>query len=1460
MGVTNNADNRQTRELQLGTSQTLGFFVYDIFLFLACIGIAFYYSWQLTLVMLSTGIPSALALWYINRFLDPAIEGQKRELAEAAKHVTAATTAIELVKVYNAADHESFRFMSAIRRSAKYYRRQVLCNCSQMGYIKLWMLMLFVISFFVAVVLVDRGVLTAGNALTTFYAALIAFQSIETLGPQWLILFKGMAAGQILEALVSETDKDQNMNQYAAPYRPQNCRGSIDMRNISFAYPSNPNKTVVSPSNFHFAAGQLTFVIGRSGSGKSTLGNLLLRFYEPRTGSVLIDGLPAQRLDLNWLRSNVTLIQQSSILFNDTFLRNVALGAQDPDNVSTKEIQDACSFALLQSTIAGMPDGMNTIIGPNGYALSGGQRQRLMLARAKLRDPPVLILDEITSGLDPVGRALIMDAIRIWRKGKTTIIITHEVGHIEDEEYTYVMEDGRIVQEGYRKDLSETDGLFASLLASADDAQSSTASYSSESDIESESDVFDNNYGEGVRYVNLIHSLVNPPMYRQTSFLPGTIRGADHIYSGAESNHQSPSLGNRPSRYGNNSSAPRDPLSPRRINRDDIVSMHLVTQAGLDVKNHRIPNSRSVMTEKAVNASQNTLDSLDLFFLEKLAKPKDRKKSPRGQLPSLKVVLKTVWPTLDSRGKADLILGLLLCVVVAGCNPGFSFVFAQLLSAFWLPDNRLSSGSQAAGILAIIAAVDALATFSCYYLMERVAQKWINNLRSEAIRRILSQPKAWFDKPNHSPSRITQCLDRNAEEMRKLVGMFMPIIVIVSFMILTAIIWALAVRWDLTLVTLAGIPAAFATARANSLVSDKWEGFCDEAAKATGTIFTETFANIKVVRALTLERYFTNKHELSTKAAYRLGVKRATWVGAFYGLSHSIAYFLTALVFFYSAKILSEGKTTPTDIVRVINLVLFSLGTAVSLLANVPQIAAAKATATQMLYYANLSHDSSHESQGTKFFSFGGGGGSSGGSSAGSSPLPVRMNNVRFAYPSAPAKQVLRNVNLQIDPGTSIAIAGFSGCGKSTIAALLLRLYDPMDPDAYRTVASPAPTMTPSSPRSLPGYPFDVYQDSYELEVKRPRNNPFFPPDHFIASPTATTFSSRHPLTYGPACTPASEIQIRSLRRHIAYVPQHPFLFPTTVRENILYGLPEGGCSSFESSNLNQHQLLLRSQANIERAATLAGIHDFIVSLPDGYDTRVGEGGMSVSGGQAQRLSIARALVRWPKLLIMDEPTSALDAEGAEGVRNVVKALVTHSHDAQANMAVVVITHSKEMMRITDRVVMVEEGSVVETGSYDELASRGGAFAQLVGKGAWYSGKSGKSNRSNLTTPTATMYFESPLASPRFDHRRQVVSWGVGSSASVHQKKKKRRTSSKGKDSMMAVSRASSSWYEDDTDREIEGDDPPPLPTDHFAEIQRSAQGRFVDSETLRQLESQPRPTTVDIEEMFSSVRYSKVI
>lgn len=1288
IGRTNFWDS-QTRDLQLASSQALGSLISDICLAAASLVVAFYYCWQLTLVLLATVPVSFVALKLIGRGLDQTIQAQQHALSYASKYISAAVAAVDLVKVYNGFDNEVWQYILATGEATRWFLLQARKHAMQMGYIKLWMVSLYVAGFWVAVYLVGHGSTTAGKGLTTFYAALTALQTVEGLAPQWLVMVKGMSAGRSLRSMLLMKSSGRGADRN---YRPQTCFGDVQLKNVSFAYPTNQSRIVLERSSFFFPAGEITFLVGPSGSGKSTISKLILNLYEPLTGHVLVDGRTVQILDSEWVRSNITVVQQASVLFNDSLFMNVALGGRNPSDVTKEQVEMACDIAMLQSTLANLPEGLDTTLGRGGYNLSGGQRQRVALARARLRDPPVLILDEITSGLDPTSRLLIMETIRVWRKGKTTIFITHDVSEIESEDYVYVLDKGTLVQEGFQKDLATYDtGVFASLVASIP-TSTSTSTDSTKTPVSQLPKKIDR---ETIYTTSRLSSIV--PQHDNNSLLrvggpfntalgEGTRRSTilhekemwtTLIDRKSQAHNRKSDVGSNDTRWQTHIEPLPDKPGQHYGSRSNYASrkrssLDIVEEVGQTTRARR----PSVLTKDLVSTGQKCGTEAGQPQYIAPTDASTMAKPSRVRVSAYKIV-STAWPVLNKSDRIRAAAGITTCLMTAACNPTFSYVFAQLLAAFWAPASQMAFKGQTWAIfLAVIAIVDGFAVFSAYYLMEHVGQAWVTSLRIEAFKRILSQPKHFFEKERNSPAHIVETLDRCAEETRNLVGQFVPTIIIVVVMMSSALVWSLVISWRLTLVTLAATPAVYLSIALSTLISTRWEAENNVAAERTALVVDETFSNISVVKALTLEKFLTSKHGQSVDDAFRIGVKKAIWTGVLFGLNHGMSWWLTALVLWFATILLTSATTTlsVTDTIQVINLLLFSMGTAMMMLQSIPQLAQAKANAIQILYYATLSYRNSHEGRGD---------------GRAPTPFPIEMRNLQFAYTSSsesdrssgstltPTK-VLKNMTLWIDQGDCVAIVGPSGGGKSTIANILLRIHEPLTYPAAAAAAAAPPS----------------YEEGFghEGDDNRPLHG-------------GRSNYLRAPLSYG--YVPAEELSTPALRTHMASVPQHPFLFPTTIRENILYGLhPDSP---------------YRERGAVMTAAKMAGAHDFIVSLEDGYSTVVGEGGQGLSGGQMQRISIARALVRRPKLLVLDEPTSGLDAESAKGVRAAIRDIAGRQNRAEEDrkdnddMAVVVVTHSEEMMKMAGSIVVVDQGTVVEEGGYDDLLARRGRFAELLG-------------------------------------------------------------------------------------------------------------------------------------------------
>ena len=1009
---------------------------------------------------------------------------------------------------------------------------------------------------------------------------------------------------------------------------------------------------MLNRANLSFPAGSLTFLVGGSGSGKTTLGNLIANLYNPLTGGIQIDTIPYYLIDKEWLQSNITLIDQSSVVFEGTVSYNVALGHRDPNQIQRQEIMMACERTLLQSTIADLPHGYDTLIGRGGHTLSGGQKQKLALARAYIHDPQVLILDEATSELDQESRALMMDAIRSWRENKTTIIITHDLSQIMDNEFVYVMDSGNVVQRGYRKELlKEQSGPFSALLDLM--LQDSKPVLHTATERNKHLDI-------------KIAESVSPG--RRFSFPPFDASRLSHrmslgrgiprfIYSRTEHPTILEQLPHESTSLKSKSSFAEDSWDPS-IRFSQYVQRHFTTQGAMDITHPTLKELESSIAEvdrislaeedisrypKKILEYEKDIEPEFVFgAVERRPHIKDLRRSrtldishnlteivsERPKNNSISSTLRTLWPLLDTTGRLIFILGILSCLIAAATVPAFSYCFAQLLGVMWSSaSDRTTQGRIWAAYILGIAVIDGVTTAASRYLLEKTGQTWVTNIRIKALEKILRQDKQWFDKSKHSPGRLSECFDRNAEEMRNIVGRFVPIFVTGAAMVLVSVFWAIAISWELALVALSPLPIFLGSVKGYDFVSGMWEGKCNDSAEEASAVFTDIIGNIRVVRALCLQRFFRSKYKKVAKQTLGIGLRRALYSSVPFGLYESVNYAVTALVFYYGTMLLTrEGENTSvSQVLQVVNLLLFGMGTAAGLFASVPQLTMAQATATQMLCYLNLPDMAAKDRGGWKL----------------STPLPISITDLRFTHEGKSESQLLCGVTLDIDSHDGcIAVVGRSGCGKSTLLSILFGL------------------------RSIP-----------------------------TRSPADITPLRFHGM-------PVDEVDLENLRDQMAYVPQKAFLFPSTLYGNITYGL-------LPTSPYRQIQ-------HVHAAAEAAGIHDFIMSLPDGYHTVVGDGGQALSGGQAQRVCIARALIRRPKLLVLDEPTSALDAQSANTIQRTIQSL-----KRQKDVAMVVVTHSREMMRIADRIVVLDEGVVVEEGSYEELLLNEGSFAGLVRSGHW---------------------------------------------------------------------------------------------------------------------------------------------
>jgi ATP-binding cassette subfamily B protein len=252
-----------------------------------------------------------------------------------------------------------------------------------------------------------------------------------------------------------------NVSEPARPRpMPVPAVGTIAFQDVRFAYPSRPDAPALNGVSFNIERGETVAVVGPSGAGKSTIFNLVLRFYDPQSGGVAVDGVPVSAVETRVLRSRIALVPQDVALFDDTVAENIRYGAPD---ASDAEIVRAAKAAQADSFIRVMAQGYATRLGERGATLSGGQRQRIALARALLRDAPILLLDEATSALDSESEMAVQEALARLTQHRTTVVIAHRLATVQRATRILVLDQGRIVEDGRHTDLMRRGGLYSRL-------------------------------------------------------------------------------------------------------------------------------------------------------------------------------------------------------------------------------------------------------------------------------------------------------------------------------------------------------------------------------------------------------------------------------------------------------------------------------------------------------------------------------------------------------------------------------------------------------------------------------------------------------------------------------------------------------------------------------------------------------------------------------------------------------------------------------------------------------------------------------------------------------------------------------------------------------------------------------------------------------------------------------------
>jgi ATP-binding cassette, subfamily B, bacterial len=435
-------------------SALLGMLV-DVMTLVGMIGVMFYLNWRFTLIALSVAPVLFLVVYSYTRRIKSASRAVRKQEGLLLSIVEEVLTSIRVVKAFAREDYEQQRFdtESLANVEAGLQARSIKAKLAPLVEVIVASGTCLVLWY--GTRLAMAGQLSAGVLIVFLLYLGKMYKPMRDLSKMTDTVSKAMVGYERIQEVL---DVESRVRDVRGARPAPKLKGQIAFRHVSFSYESG--KETLKEVSFTIEAGQVAAIVGPSGTGKTTLVSLIPRFYDPTAGSVAIDGTDIRKYQLKSLRDQISFVLQDTLLFRATIWENIAYGKP---TATPAEIKRAGELADAHAFIMEMPDGYDTMVGARGVTLSGGQRQRIAIARAIIRDTPILILDEPTAGLDPASEQAVIAALDTLMKGRTSVVIAHHLGTVRHADIIFVIKDSELVEQGSHEELLARDGVYAEM-------------------------------------------------------------------------------------------------------------------------------------------------------------------------------------------------------------------------------------------------------------------------------------------------------------------------------------------------------------------------------------------------------------------------------------------------------------------------------------------------------------------------------------------------------------------------------------------------------------------------------------------------------------------------------------------------------------------------------------------------------------------------------------------------------------------------------------------------------------------------------------------------------------------------------------------------------------------------------------------------------------------------------------
>ncbi|KAM0701021.1 hypothetical protein Q7P35_011382 [Cladosporium inversicolor] len=980
--------------IRSGTAEKVGICLSSFSFFITAYIVAFIKNWELAAMLISL-IPAYLLMSFIGgHYIEKYTGLMSDHAATAASIASESLSNLVVVQAFGANSRLEEKFSKALAASRNEGIKKATAIGVQSGILYFVAYAANGLAFWQgshqiadAVRDINSGGTTVGAVFTVIFILVEATLLLSQVAP-FIHLFA--AAVGSYEKLRRDIDRESLIDGTSLEgTRLPHPEGTIEFKNVSFAYPSRPEITVLENYDLVIPANKHTALIGLSGSGKSTIAGLATRLYDPNEGQILFDGHDIRELNVFDLRSSISLVQQEAPLLDRSLLENVAHGlinSPDPNHADlkptllgtelaevAKEVRDgddltvaaerhgsivarivqlvrnAAVLADADDFICALKQGYGTTVGSSGRLISGGQKQRIALARALIKEPRVLILDEATASLDSRSEQRIQRAIANISSGRTMITVAHRLSTITNADNIVVMQKGRLLEQGTHAELMARDGTYAGLIK-----------------------------------LQTIGTTEEPTTTTANTDL---VLSSDSLNEKAEASSE-----------------------------DQVV------------------DEKAQMT---INETQPASDEED--------EPPSPKKSLwdlcRGYAPALKPHLLVIF------------IALLGSVAVGGAFSGEAVIFGNTVGSLnpcKTPAFIRSHGNFFGLMFFVLAIIEFFANLISWAGFGWTSERLVYTVRVLSFRSLFEQDLEWHQSEGRSPSMLLSYITRDGNALAGLSGSVLGTLFSITVNLFAAIILTHIVAWKIALVCLSLVPLLLGCGLMELTVLGKFEEKHETAYTQSVAIGVEAVTSIKLVAALSLEEETLGTYKRSLvgprKETFRVILQASFWQAMTYFLGNCV----NALSYWWGAKQIIAGNYTQTQFLIVVFSLLVGALLWAQMFALAPELSSARGAMARILSLIEIGSDGMRgsvpdpaithrpedkdveaiaESKPVHLFD--------------GRPSSVQFSNVHFAYPARPDSKVLNGLDIKVQPGQFCALVGQSGAGKSTIISLIERFYTP---------------------------------------------------------------------------------------------------------------------------------------------------------------------------------------------------------------------------------------------------------------------------------------------------------------------------------------------------------------------------------------------------------------------------------